>query len=133
MDATPARLTRVFVYGTLRRGGRNHALLAGSRCLGAFATQARYRLLDLGPYPALVDGGSDRVAGEVYEVEAVVLERLDELEGHPTFYRRAPIALDPSAPADVQGYLLAAEQTSSHPRVEPGRDGLVDWCTVERD
>ena len=33
------------------------------------------------------------VLGEVYLVDPGTLRRLDQLEGHPTFYRRTPITL----------------------------------------
>src|SRR5215471_201591 len=46
--------TIVFVYGTLKRGERNHRLLADQEFLGAAVTVPRYRVFDLGPYPGLV-------------------------------------------------------------------------------
>jgi len=78
---------RVFVYGTLRRGGSNHGLLRTSRRLGEFVTPPVYRMLDLGPFPGVVDG-EHAIRGEVYEVSPAVLRRLDALEDHPRRYRR---------------------------------------------
>lgn len=87
-------MTLVFVYGSLRRGECNHRVLAGARMIAAAQTSPRFRLVDLGAYPALLAGGATAVLGEVYEVDGETLERLDRLEGHPTFYRREPMVLD---------------------------------------
>ena len=60
----------LFVYGTLKRGCRNHRLIADQRYLGVATTEPRYRLYDLGPYPGLVrdDAAGLTVAGELWEV-----------------------------------------------------------------
>jgi gamma-glutamylcyclotransferase (GGCT)/AIG2-like uncharacterized protein YtfP len=74
------RLHQVFVYGTLRRGERNHGLLAGSRRVReqAWVTGT---LHETGfDYPALVLSGAGRVYGEIYAVSGETLASLDELE-----------------------------------------------------
>jgi gamma-glutamylcyclotransferase (GGCT)/AIG2-like uncharacterized protein YtfP len=86
--------TRVFVYGTLMRGGRYHGLLARARHLGAARTTSGYRLYDLGPYPAMIREGDGVVTGELYEVDAATLVELDRLEGHPDLYLRQTVELD---------------------------------------
>ncbi|MBX7057479.1 MAG: gamma-glutamylcyclotransferase [Leptospirales bacterium] len=70
----------LFVYGTLRRGGAAHdRYLNDAKRIGdAFVCGA---LFDLGGYPALVCGGQQRVAGELYAVQNVALLALDEYEG----------------------------------------------------
>jgi gamma-glutamylcyclotransferase (GGCT)/AIG2-like uncharacterized protein YtfP len=85
--------TRVFVYGTLRRGERNHALLAGASFAGSARSAPRYVLLDLDTHPALCVGGTDAIAGELWDCDARVLERLDEFESADDDYQRAEIAL----------------------------------------
>ena len=74
-------MTRVFVYGTLRRGGRND--IQRYQPLPRFVTNARIRgrLYHLGRYPGLALGQGDWVQGEVYEVAPSVLVQLDHLEG----------------------------------------------------
>lgn len=89
----------VFVYGTLKRGQRNHYLLAGAEYLGPASTEPKYRLIDCGPYPALLDDvkrcGPEveplAVAGEVYRIDAATLAALDRLEDEGRLYRRAVI------------------------------------------
>lgn len=83
--------TRVFVYGTLRRGGNNHGLLARARCLGEHVTEAGYRMLDIGPYPGVVTGGDVAIRGEVYEVTPAQFRELDALEDYPRSYTRERI------------------------------------------
>jgi gamma-glutamylcyclotransferase (GGCT)/AIG2-like uncharacterized protein YtfP len=97
----------LFVYGSLKRGGRHHAELAGARFVGEAETAPGHALTVLGEYLALVrtSGGgagevgagageaqpSDRVQGELFEVADVCLPALDEFEGHG--YERAKVAL----------------------------------------
>src|SRR5690606_19616506 len=101
---------RVFVYGTLRRGEANHRLLERATFLREARTIPAFSLRDLGAFPGLFAGGHTPVVGEVYEVDAATLARLDRLEGHPSFYRREPIALDDGE--RVEAYLLPAERAA---------------------
>jgi gamma-glutamylaminecyclotransferase len=90
----PAGSSRpLFVYGTLMAGETHCVQMEGARLIGAAVTEAAYTLLDLGPYPGLVPGGSTAVAGELYQVAPAALRRLDAFEEHPEVYRRAPVRL----------------------------------------
>lgn len=82
---------RVFVYGTLRRGGTNHPLLRDARFLGDHWTEPDYRMLDVGPYPGVVRGGETPIRGEVYRVTPAQMRRLDDLEDYPRSYTRERI------------------------------------------
>ncbi|MCD8510057.1 MAG: gamma-glutamylcyclotransferase [Bacillus sp. (in: Bacteria)] len=77
------KTTKVFVYGTLRQHESNSHLLQEAKC---FAKQAwtKGRLYDTGfGFPAVANTHtSKRVYGEVYDVTAHQLERLDQLEGY---------------------------------------------------
>jgi gamma-glutamylcyclotransferase (GGCT)/AIG2-like uncharacterized protein YtfP len=94
----------VFVYGTLLRGQPNHRLLEDSRFVSDAKTEPVFELVDLGPCPAMVPGGEQSIAGEVYAVKAEALEGLDRLEGHPHFYRRTPVRL--TSGMTVEAYVL---------------------------
>lgn len=99
----------LFIYGTLKRGGSNHAFMAGQRFVGTAATQPCYRLFDLGGYPGMVAASTGQglgIEGEVWEVDAAALARLDALEETENGeYIREPILLDSAWHGpEVQGY-----------------------------
>jgi gamma-glutamylcyclotransferase (GGCT)/AIG2-like uncharacterized protein YtfP len=102
----------LFVYGTLKRGCRNHRHIAGQDFVGAARTATGCHLVDLGGYPGIVaNGDSGEVEGEVWRVDADALRRLDAFEGvHEGLYRRARISL--AAPFNeeaVDAYFPAGE------------------------
>lgn len=74
-------MPRVFVYGTLKRGFRNHRFLEAASFVGEAYTAALYRML-VGRFPVLRDSGPGRmpVSGEVYEIDVPTLIALDDLE-----------------------------------------------------
>jgi gamma-glutamylaminecyclotransferase len=84
----------LFVYGTLKRGERNHRLLADQRFVGPAVTSPGLRLFDLGPYPGMVrdaDGGP--VRGELFAVRECGLDELDDFEGVPDLFTRERVEL----------------------------------------
>ncbi|MBC8039707.1 MAG: gamma-glutamylcyclotransferase [Opitutaceae bacterium] len=91
-------MTNLFVYGTLKRGCKNHLHLAGQTFIGNVRSIAGYRLYDLGDYPGMVPDPIDTagVTGEVWSVDDAVLAYLDEFEGVAEgLYRRERIRLLP--------------------------------------
>ena len=83
---------KVFVYGSLKRNFFNHnRYLKGSKFLGEYVTPPKYTMVDMGYYPGVIREGHTPIKGEVYEVGEDIIERLDELEGHPNFYEREEI------------------------------------------
>ena len=47
-----------------------------------------------GAFPAVFDGGSIAIKGEVYEVDEGILDYCDSLEGHPLWYKRILVESD---------------------------------------
>ncbi|GGN06169.1 gamma-glutamylcyclotransferase [Thermus composti] len=87
----------VFVYGTLKRGKRNHGLVAGSvrKCLPGFVEG--FHLYHLPPghgrpyaYPGMVPG-EGQVWGEALLLPPSLLLLLDELEDEGEEYRRVRV------------------------------------------
>jgi gamma-glutamylcyclotransferase (GGCT)/AIG2-like uncharacterized protein YtfP len=121
-------VNRIFVYGSLKRGGSNHAFLCGQSFLGTARTGPGFRLFDLGDYPGLVarPDGQTGIEGEVWAVDPACLVRLDQLEGTAEgLYRRGPIPLlEPFSERVVETYFYL------HP-VDGRRDAGAVWIEPE--
>lgn len=98
--------TKLFVYGTLKRGQGRAPALAGQRFLGEGRTQPRYRLFDCGGFPGLVESDEGlAVEGELWEVDAECLSLLDEIEGVAhNMYERARVELEERCGNEVETY-----------------------------
>jgi broad specificity phosphatase PhoE/gamma-glutamylcyclotransferase (GGCT)/AIG2-like uncharacterized protein YtfP len=116
---------RLFVYGTLKRGGVRHVALAGQLLLGAARTTPRYELLDLGAYPGLVRAAAGRpVEGELYEVGLETLPGLDAAEGAPALFRLDLVELlDDGGPAFA--YFYQPEPGGARPCAAPRWDNAA--------
>lgn len=111
---------RVFVYGSLKAGHGNHALLEGATFLGRQSLSGRYAMLDIGYYPGVVevaDGPRRTIYGEVYRIDKPTLESLDLLEGHPNYYRRTKVGTDWKG---AWCYFLPVEHMAHHGIIEAG-------------
>jgi gamma-glutamylcyclotransferase (GGCT)/AIG2-like uncharacterized protein YtfP len=73
---------RIFVYGTLKRGGRYAHFLKGQAFVGEAQTAPVYRMVDAGSYPGMhaAKKNGTSIQGEVWEVDEDSRARLDELE-----------------------------------------------------
>lgn len=111
----------LFLFGTLKQGFPNAASNRGRRVGGVFRTLDRLPLLLVGErhVPWLVDspGLGERVAGELYEVDAAALAAMDALErvGEPDGYQRKAVRVQADTPGDAtvvlaQVYLKRADQ-----------------------
>ncbi len=105
MSASPAS-TILFVYGTLMRGDVRAPALAGQQFLGPATTQPRYRLVDCGDYPGLIEAAAGvGIEGELYAVDAECLRKLDLIEGvDEGLYERRPVLLDDRPGAGTVAY-----------------------------
>jgi gamma-glutamylcyclotransferase (GGCT)/AIG2-like uncharacterized protein YtfP len=93
----------VFTYGTLKRGFRNHLLLATSAFVKEAVTKPKYKLYDCGHYPCMVKSESGiSIQGEIFKIDETTLAKLDRLEGVPHLYKRDLIELQ-----DVEFPVLA--------------------------
>lgn len=128
-DGSPEML--LFVYGTLRRDAANHRELRDATFIGRARTQPKYELVDMGGYPALLEGGADAVVGEVYEIPGALLAALDAFEEVPELYQRKDIAIDHVSSATsgqrvlgptIEAYVMTRERAKRAPRLANG-----DW------
>jgi len=105
----------IFVYGTLKEGFANFHVNTGRRIGGVYVTRDRFPLYIVGDYriPWLVDrpGDGTHIVGQLFEVDAAGLARMDRLErlGEPGWYTRRLIDVceQPGAPDVLRGQLEA--------------------------
>jgi gamma-glutamylcyclotransferase (GGCT)/AIG2-like uncharacterized protein YtfP len=104
----------LFAYGTLRRGGPSHELLATSVFVGTATVEGTLYDID-GDFPALVLYGSTRVPGEIWRCSAELLGRLDGFEGTDSgLFRRVGVQVgDYGCWTYVAGPALARRLTPS--------------------
>ena len=79
----------VFVYGTLRRGGARAMPIMFPDAQFIGDAKVHGSLYDLGGYPGLLLNQSNSlVAGEVYEVDDELLNKLDDFESSSNYLRK---------------------------------------------
>ena len=115
----PSRLSRVFVYGTLKRGYGNHQLLAVGRAHFLGTDTIEGSMHDLGAFPAVSLEGCGTVYGEVYVVSDETLRALDRLEGTPGFYQRTRVSMSSGLEAWV--YVMGSEKLATRMVIASGR------------
>lgn len=85
-----SKTVRIFVYGTLKKGFRNHDRFCGNAISIEPAT-VNGKLYDTGySFPAmqLSDNSADIVHGEIITLPEADLPAIDRLEGVPRLYHR---------------------------------------------
>lgn len=106
----------VAVYGTLRSGYGNHALIENSSLVGVGKTKEQFTLTASG-IPFVTKGlneGLSNVTVEVYSVETESdLRNLDGLEGHPNWYRRELTTIVLEDDSEVEAWLYFNEPGGS--------------------
>ena len=106
--------TRLFVYGTLKRGFCRASFLDAERLVGVDRTVPDYRLFDCGSYPALVRAETARagrsIHGEIWEISEHCLRILDKVEGSPRLYCREPVRLVSGVEAEAYFYRRATNR-----------------------
>ena len=110
--------TLVFVFGTLKQGFPNFAVNQGQRVGRVYRTQQPYPMYLMGArhVPWMIDapGSGERVAGELYAVDALALAVMDDLEGvgRPDGYHRQALQVQGADAAVVlaQVYMKRADQ-----------------------
>ncbi len=107
-SAIPESGSLLFVYGSLKEGFPNFHVNGGRRVPGRFRTVHPHPLyLADGVLPCLLPaaGQGHRVAGQLFEVGAAELARMDRLEkvGEPGGYERVTIEVERDGNGDGDG------------------------------
>lgn len=85
------QIRRLFVYGSLKTGFGNHALIEDKVKVGDDAVEGFCLYTPHGFYPYAFREAGKRVTGEVYWIDQDTLEILDRLEGVPHHYERIAV------------------------------------------
>ena len=113
---------RLFIYGTLLPGERDHALLSGAEHLGPASTEPLFQLVEVGAYAALITDGKVSVHGELYATDLQTRRQIDVARQVPILFQRAAIRLADGT--SVEAYLMTADQVRGKRRLAHG-----DWRT----
>ena len=99
----------IAVYGSLRAGMGNHGLISHSKLLETRQINLPYKMISLGGFPGLVaDTQENEITIELYEVDQPTYQRVERLEGYPSFYDKYPFAL-PEYESPIEIYILNEE------------------------
>ena len=116
-----SELSKVFVYGTLKKGKHNHGLMGSSSLIAEAKTKSKFFMHDIG-FPQvfekpLYQGHSELpVVGEVYEVDSNVLQDLDWLEGVPDHYVRKTIVVQYEGGQECECYMYVTHPDHANSR-----------------
>ena len=119
----------VFVYGTLKRGGKNHEWIENQRFVATARTLPFYRMFDLGGYPGMVRSADGlAIQGEIWQVDGPGLARLDLLEDiEGGEYERVAVELVLPLVDPVAGALRGAHpRRVDHPLAMHERGHVLD-------
>ncbi len=116
----PSDSIRLFDYGSLMAGERDHALMAAATALGPARTKAAYHLVDLGFYPALISDGNVSVVGELYLIDRKSCFHVDVKKECPVLFVRSRVELADGTQADA--YFMREDQVRGRRRLKGG-----DW------
>ncbi len=111
---------RLFIYGTLLPGERDHVLLGCAELLGPVVTEPLYQLVELNVYAALIPDGKVAVHGELYAVDRETRRRIDVARQVPILFQRTPVRLADGS--EVETYAMHPDQVRGKRRLAHG-----DW------
>jgi len=118
-DSPPAR---VFVYGTLRKGGSNNFRMEDCKWIGPAAVNGH--LYEIDWYPGLVlDENGAKVVGDLYEVPAEKIDALDEFEGPE--YRRLRTMVQNAEDEAESAWIWEWSRPTQGLQAVPGGDWLL--------
>ncbi len=111
-------MSLLFVYGSLKRGFFNHHLICEMDLISVDRTRDKYCMLDLGPFPGVIDSRQvSSIQGEVFEVDDQLLRKLDLFEGDHYFRKQVYLERSPQA---WMYFLFADMLKMTYPVVDSG-------------
>ena len=118
---------KIAVYGSLRAGMGNNRVIDSSKLLSSENVSLPFEMIDLGSFPGLIKSNNiNDIYMEIYEVDPTTYQRVERLEGYPSFYDRELIETSAGA-AEV--YFLPKDygrEYERYPRVTKTNNSY-DW------
>jgi gamma-glutamylcyclotransferase (GGCT)/AIG2-like uncharacterized protein YtfP len=109
---------RLFVYGTMMSGQRDHAVVERFECVGCVQTKPLYTLVDIDRYAALTSEGTTSIHGELYLLDEASLALVDRACGAPHLFHRKTLSLLDDTPAE--SHFMTMEQLRGKRRLPTG-------------
>ena len=109
---------RLFVYGTMMSGQREHSVVEAAELVGRVQTEPRYTLVDVDVYAALIADGRTSIHGELYLVDLMHLAFVDRARQVPHLFRRSAVTLSDGTLAE--SHFLSMEQVRGKRRLGHG-------------
>ncbi len=109
---------RLFVYGMMMSGQRDHSVVEAAKLVGRIQTEPRYTLVDIDVYAALIVDGRTSIHGELYLVDPIHLALIDRARQVPHLFRRSAITLSDGTLAET--HFLTMEQVRGKRRLGHG-------------
>lgn len=121
----------IAVYGSLRQGMGNHGLISHSKLIETKQINLPYKMISLGGFPGLIaDTKENEITIELYEVDQATYQRVERLEGYPSFYDKYSFTL-PEYELPIEIYVLNEEDGYySHKGEELTH--IPDWVKYKR-
>jgi len=121
---------RVFVYGTLKRGFGNNYFLSNSEFISTGFTIEKFVMFNVGfpivTYPTnKTDKFKGNITGELYEISDKDIIEIDDLEGHPHWYKRIKTKISDGKLAWI--YVQQPSQIESFAEIILPRNGLLTF------
>lgn len=111
----------IAVYGSLRQGHGNWSYFLNCDPIKTEVVEIPFKMISMGGFPGLVPSEEpSKITIELYDVNPRTYERIESLEGFPSFYQKALI---PTSMGEVEIYILESSKYRRNPcYVESG-----DW------
>lgn len=119
-------MTKIAVYGTLRKGFGNHRVLGDSKLIDSGWTNKKYKLTASGIPYVNPNEELSKIRVEVYEVSDTQLPVVDSLEGYNpnnhdgSWYKRTPIDVTLDNGEQIEASIYFADKSSGKTLIKSG-------------